>query len=201
MANLSSSTPLTTLTNYLSGEFENAAQSAESPTWFVHLLLWQIPVHTLTSDSTHTFFLEQSTVGANKPPYRQRIFQVTASNDTLRGEYFALSDPNQFIGAGTDIQKLSTLSEGDLVSLPDSESRIEYERTENGYRFKSRLLDGKLCSFDYAGQRKYVYLGFDIERSADGQVQLLTYDKGIDPDSGRGLWGALMGPFRMIKQQ
>ena len=207
-------TPLNTLADYLSGEFENAAQAAESATWFVHLRLWQRRIPALSSETTHTFFLEQSSVGANKPPYRQRILQITEQiteqttekNDAaLRGQYFALSNPSQFIGAGADERKLEAMSAADLVELPNSESHISYEviGADSGrdrYRFKSALPDGKLCSFNYAGQARYVYLGFDIEQTSAQTIELLTYDKGIDPDTGRGLWGALMGPFQMVKQ-
>lgn len=29
---------------------------------------------------------------------------------------------------------------------------------------------------------------------------LKVYDKGVDPDTGKGLWGALIGPFCLEKQ-
>lgn len=203
--NTPSDTPLNTLATYLSGEFENQAQAAESPTWFVHLRLWQRPIPSLTTPTTRTFFLEQASVVGNKPPYRQRVLQLIEQNDQLRGQYFALSQPNKFLGAGTQPEMLKTLTTEDLVTLPNSESHIQYQRLQDqantrNYRFQSALPEGKLCSFEYGGQERYVYLGFDIEKKADGTTALLTYDKGIDPDTGRGLWGALMGPFRMIKK-
>ena len=195
------STPFHTLVTYLSGEFENEAQAIASPAWFVHLYLWQKPIPSLTSDKTCTFFLEQASVVGNKPPYRQRIFQLTEQDNQLRGQYFALRAPSQFIGAGADAQKLAQLTADDLVCLPNSDAHIQYQsQSGGGYRFQSALPDGKLCSFDYGGQTRYVYLGFDIEQKTDNTVELLTHDKGIDPDTGRGLWGAMMGPFRMIKQ-
>lgn len=198
---LSSDAPLNTLASYLSGEFENAKQASESPTWFVHLYLWQKPVPALTSETTRTFFLEQASVVGSKPPYRQRIFQLSEDADgQLSGQYFALSQPSQFIGAGVDAQLLARIGADDLVSLSNSKSQIQYQRCDRSYRFQSALPDGQLCAFDYAGQKRYVYLGFDIEQKPDGTITLLTYDKGIDPDTGRGLWGALMGPFQMIKK-
>jgi len=200
MSSSPSSAPLSTLASYLSGEFENSAQAAESAAWFVHLRLWQRPIAALTSEDTVTFFLEQQSVGAHKPPYRQRILQITANDKCLRGQYFALSQPSKFIGAATDSVLLNSLTAEDLVTLPNSESRIQYQETGTGYAFQSALLEGKLCSFEYGGQTRYVYLGFDIEQKADGTIELLTYDKGIAPDTGRGLWGALMGPFRMLKK-
>lgn len=204
-------TPLNTLATYLSGEFENQTQAAAEPAWYVRLRLWNRLVPSLSDEHTYTFFLEQMTVGAGKPPYRQRILQLRAANAAakvgapeisgeLRGEYFALTDPLKFRGAGTDPSLLNDLSAADLVSLPDSEAHIQYQALpDNHYKFQSALPEGKLCSFEYGGQRRYVYLGFDVFASGD-RVELLIYDKGIAPDTGRGLWGALMGPFKMVKQ-
>ncbi len=203
--------PLNTLVDYLTGEFENKAQAAESTAWFVHLRLWQRLVPALSTENLYTLFLEQASVVGNKPPYRQRILQLRAEGAELRGEYFALADPTEFLGAGTNPERLVKMSEADLMSLPGSEAHIQYRAVEGGYQFKSALPDGKLCSFEYGGQRRYVYLGFDVKPrfgsssgsdsagDSTGDIELLTYDKGIDPDTGRGLWGALMGPFRMIK--
>ena len=211
--------PLTTLAAYLAGEFENQVQAAAEPAWYVHLRLWQRPVPTLSNTTTYTLFLEQASVGALKPPYRQRILQLSCKADQLRGQYFALSAPAKFVGAGADPSLLAAFSEADLVSLPDSEAPIQYQPLPTGgYQFQAALPEGQLCSFEYDRQRRYVYLGFDIapqktapakklpEGNASGNtsgntIELLTYDKGIDPDTGRGLWGALMGPFRMVKQK
>ncbi|MEL7352978.1 MAG: chromophore lyase CpcT/CpeT [Cyanobacteria bacterium P01_A01_bin.116] len=216
--------PLKTLAAYLAGEFENPKQAAANPTWYVHLRLWQRLIPSLSNEQTYTFFLEQATVGAGKPPYRQRIFQLALHNSdtqsnsdtsaqTLQGEYFALQDPLKFRGAGTEAALLEGFSASELVSLPNSKAQIRYQAMPIGattdgatteglsdYRFQAALPDGKLCSFDYAGQPRYVYLGFDIAPK-NGGIELLTYDKGIDPGTGRGLWGALMGPFEMMKQK
>ena len=208
---------LSTLADYMIGEFENQAQSAAEPTWYVHLKLWQRLVPGLSTAGIYTLFLEQASVAANKPPYRQRILQLSEESNQLRAQYFALSQPSKFVGAGANPQRLEALSASELVSLPNSEAHIQYEpleRSSGGYQFRSALPDGQLCSFEYGSQRRYVYLGFDIapqaatpphhkgssDRSKNDAIELLIYDKGIDPETGRGLWGALMGPFRMIKQ-
>ncbi|MGB3293547.1 MAG: chromophore lyase CpcT/CpeT [Phormidesmis sp.] len=198
--------PLSTLATYLAGEFENQAQAAADPAWYVHLRLWQRPVLSLSNRQTYTLFLEQASVASGKPPYRQRILQLTEAPEQipgqLRGQYFALADPLRFQGGGCDSALLSDLSAGDLVSLSNSKATIQYRELgqPQGYQFQAALPDGQLCSFEYAGQRKYVYLGFDIAPK-QGTIELLTYDKGVEPSTGKGLWGALIGPFQMIKQE
>ncbi len=203
--------PLTVLAGYLAGEFENERQAAAEPAWYVHLRLWQRPIPSLSSAQTFTFFLEQQTVMSGQLPYRQRILQITdsAKADQLKGQYFALKDPLKFRGAGQDADILKGIGQRDLVALPNSGAVIRYQAAgglENGYQFQSALKDGELCSFDYGGQTRYVYLGFDIGPKEEPKgpeantILLKTYDKGIDPDTGRGLWGALMGPFQMVKR-
>jgi len=153
-----------------------------------------------------TFLLEQANVISGQPAYRQRIFQVRPGDqpNQLRGQYFALTSPLKYRGAGSDGSLVANLSKSELVTLPNSGALIQYQSTAEGYRFQSALKDGELCSFEYDGQKRYVYLGFDIEPKRINQnatLLLQTYDKGIDPDTGRGLWGALMGPFQMVKQK
>lgn len=202
--------PLSTLVAYLAGEFENQAQAAANPAWYVHLRLWQRLVPSLSTGQVYTLFLEQANVVSGQLPYRQRILQLTEPPDRasglLRGQYFALSDPLQFRGGGSDPALLNDLTADDLVSLSDSETLIQYQPSDqrpnhdHSYQFRAALPNGQLCSFEYGNQQKYVYLGFDIAPKA-GAIELLTYDKGIDPDTGKGLWGALIGPFQMIKQK
>ncbi|MEM9150889.1 MAG: chromophore lyase CpcT/CpeT [Cyanobacteria bacterium P01_F01_bin.3] len=193
---------LTTLATYLAGEFENAAQAKASPAWYVHLRLWQRPIPRLSSADVFTFLLEQANVISGKPPYRQRILQIRAGDEDgqLLGQYYGLTSPLKYQGAGLDASLVANLSRSELVTLPNSGALIQYQTTPDGYKFQSALKDGELCSFEYGGQRRYVYLGFDIAPHSDSLL-LQTYDKGIDPDTGRGLWGALMGPFQMIKQK
>ena len=200
MTDSPSNAPLGTLVAYLSGEFENQSQSEAEPTWYVHLRLWHRPVLQLSSDHVCTLFLEQASVKANKPPYRQRILQLSDESGQLQGKYFALADPAKFIGGGDRPELLSSMTVDDLVSLPDSDVLIEYQPiAPAGYKFQAALPEGTLCSFEYGGQRRYVYLGFDVapitgdRPSAAQAIELLTYDKGIDPDTGRGLWGAPNG--------
>jgi hypothetical protein len=141
---------LSTLAAYLIGEFENQAQAAAEPTWYVHLRLWQRLIPGLSTADTYTLFLEQASVAANKPPYRQRILQLSEQSGQLRGQYFALSEPSKFVGAGANPQRLKDFSAADLVSLPNSEAHIQYQPLAMGagYQFRSALPNGQLCSLE-----------------------------------------------------
>jgi hypothetical protein len=52
------------------------------------------------------------------------------------------------------------------------------------------------CSVTYEGTTFQVFLGFKATAE-----ELLTYDKGIDPATGQGTWGALMGAYAFSKLQ
>ncbi|MEM9163997.1 MAG: chromophore lyase CpcT/CpeT [Cyanobacteria bacterium P01_F01_bin.4] len=192
---------LTTLGNYLAGEFENQAQAAAAPTWYVRLRVWQRPTRLFASDSL-TLFLEQANAIAQQAPYRQRILRLQQRAEGLRGQYYALKEPLAFQGGGQTPAKLQTLTPDDLDYLPDCWVTIQPQPMAGGqYHFKATPPADTLCSFEYQGQKKYVQLGFDVGPTDTGaQIELLVYDKGLDPATKRGLWGALMGPFRLIKQ-
>jgi hypothetical protein len=38
-------------------------------------------------------------------------------------------------------------------------------------------------------------LGFEAS-----ETQFLSYDRGVDPETGQSLWGAMMGPYRHRKR-
>ena len=60
--------------------------------------------------------------------------------------------------------------------------------------FTTTPISDEPCSVTYQGTTFQVFLGF--EATADG---LQTYDKGIDPATGKGTWGALMGAYSFTK--
>ncbi|MBD0267832.1 MAG: chromophore lyase CpcT/CpeT [Cyanobacteria bacterium Co-bin8] len=198
MATLSSK--LLTLGRYLAGEFENRAQSLAEPAWYVHLKVWHRPIR-LFHENSLTFFVEQVSVASGQPPYRQRILRLYESDSQIKGQYYGLKDAAQFRGGAIAPQILAPLTPEDLVQLPTCCLSIESQELPEGqYSFKAALPAGSLCSFEYAGNTSYVSLGFAIGPASNAAtLELRVYDKGIEPSTGKGLWGALMGPFCLIK--
>jgi hypothetical protein len=60
-----------------------------------------------------------------------------------------------------------------------------------GAGFRAQLPPDRRCCFQADGQLRQVSLGFEVRSG-----EFLSYDKGIDPDTGKPIWGAIMGPFR-----
>jgi hypothetical protein len=66
----------------------------------------------------------------------------------------------------------------------------------SAYEFSAASATGTPCNFSYQGNNYQVSLGFDATPE-----EFRSYDKGIDPTTGKAMWGALLGPFRFTKRQ
>ena len=187
---------LVALGQYLAGEFENRQQATDNPAWYVHLHLWKRPVPIFTEDSL-TLYAEQVNIVNPDQPYRPRVLRLRQhSSAGLQVEYYMLKDITALQGAGRDRQRLNQLTPEQIEFLPECTLNVKTEQLSDRYRFTTAPASGKPCSFTYQGNRLHISLGF--EATSD---ELLMYDKGIDPDTGKTTWGPLMGPFRFSKRQ
>lgn len=190
---------LLTLAHYLAGEFDNRDQAIAEPTWYVPTRLWQRPVPLFAEDSL-TLFAEQANVVTPDHPYRQRVLRLYQTSDQaswLQVQYYALHHPEAFKGASNQPELLAKLTSNQLELLPGCRLDVAVETLPpSGYQFTASLPPSSRCCFSYQGEIRQVSLGF----TASPQI-LLSYDKGVDPETGQGLWGALMGPYRFVKRQ
>ena len=180
---------LLNLAQWLAGEYENPVQSRDQPIWFVHLRLWYRPVPQRIAGKL-ALFAEQAPILKPEQAYRQRVLTLWDGPEGLKGNYWAMRQPDRWRTAGANGDLLRSLSEDDLELLPGCCLDIQSQ----GDRFISALEPGARCCFDYAGQTRQVVLGFEVYRD-----RLLSFDRGVDPETGKGLWGALMGPYEFQK--
>jgi CpeT/CpcT family (DUF1001) len=179
------------LIEWLIGEFDNTAQSKEDPTWYVPLRLWHRPLPGRIQGKL-AVFAEQSNFLQLDRPYRQRILVIEPqANDQLAVQYWAFKDPNQFRGAGANPDLLQQAIEPALELLPGCWLDVE----SVGNRFKATPRDGDRCCFTYDNKLRQVVLGFEVS-----ETQFLSYDRGVDPETGQSLWGAMMGPYQHQKR-
>lgn len=190
---------LLALASYLAGEFDNQAQASAEPAWYVHLRVWQRPVPIFLEDSL-TLFVEQASVVNLDKPYRQRIARLRSNPNApneLQVQYYMLKDPGAFRGAGSNPELLRQLTEAEMDLLPGCTLTVSQQLlTPSTYQFSAFLPAASRCCFTYQGEIRQVSLGFEAT-----PAQLLSYDKGIDPATGKALWGAVLGPFRFAKCQ
>ncbi len=189
---------LITLANYLAGEFDNREQANAEPVWYVHLRFWQIPVSIFTEDSL-TLFAEQASVVNLEKPYRQRILRLQPSSDDtscLQVQYYMPKDPDSISGAGLNPLLLNHLTADDLDLLPGCKLLVTQQQlASNRYHFRASSPANNTCNFRYNEQTVNVSLGFEATEG-----EFLSYDKGIDPNTGSATWGAIMGPYRYTKR-
>ncbi|MBF2047910.1 MAG: chromophore lyase CpcT/CpeT [Elainella sp. C42_A2020_010] len=184
---------LTQLAHWLAGEFDNQPQAQDQPVWFVSLRLWQRPLP-FRIQGRLALFCEQANSLYLDAPYRQRILVLQPSDNLQQGraQYLAFKQPERFKGAGAQPERLQTLTLDDLEALPGCELTITY----TNQRFKADPDPDVKCCFQYNGQTRQVILGFEATAT-----QFLSWDRGVDPDSGKLLWGALMGAYQFHKRQ
>lgn len=190
---------LITLAKYMAGEFDNQKQAIADPVWYVHLRLWQRPVPLFTEDSL-TLFAEQANIVNLDKPYRPRILRLRCSETTptaLEVQYYMFKDSDAIRGAGKNPEMLKKLTPEDIKFLPGCLLKVEQQQiAPNSYTFAAKSATGTPCSFSYQGNSFQVSLGFEANAE-----EFRSYDKGIDPTTGKAMWGALMGPFRFTKRQ
>ncbi|MFB2837515.1 chromophore lyase CpcT/CpeT [Floridanema evergladense] len=190
---------LIALASYMAGEFDNQVQAIADPAWYVHLRLWQRPVPLFTEDSI-TLFAEQANIVNLEQAYRPRIIRLrerTELNASIQVQYYMLKDPGTIQGAGRDRKKLETLTPDLIEFLPGCTLNVtQNSLATQGYHFQASLPPDARCCFTYRNETYQVSLGFEATPEA-----FLSYDKGIDPQTGKAIWGALLGPFRFTKRQ
>ncbi|MBO3458862.1 chromophore lyase CpcT/CpeT [Aetokthonos hydrillicola Thurmond2011] len=194
-----SSPQLLALADYLSGEFDNRQQALAEPVWYVHLRLWHRPVALLAQDSI-TLFAEQANIVNLERPYRQRIMRLMEGNNpdgSLLVQYYMLKDPTALSGAGRNPALLDNLTDDQIDILPGCVLNVK-QRTlaDQSYHFTASPPPETRCCFTYLGNTVEVALSFEANKD-----EFLSYDKGIDSETGKPTWGAILGPYRYTKRQ
>ena len=191
---------LITLANCLAGEFDNREQALAEPAWYVHLRLWQVPIDLFAEDSLSLFAEQVNTITPNNP-YRQRVMRLRVDRSIAEGclqvQYYMPKNPTALAGAGRNRELLKELKSSDLELLPGCILNVNTQIiAANNYRFIAKPPRDRNCSFTYQGNTIQVSLGFEVTSS-----QLLSYDKGVDPQTGKASWGAILGPYSYIKRE
>ncbi|WP_017653916.1 chromophore lyase CpcT/CpeT [Fortiea contorta] len=190
---------LVTLGEYLAGEFDNQAQAIADPAWYVHLRLWQRPVQLFAEDSV-TLFAEQANVINLDNPYRQRIIRLQRSPHSdvdLQVQYYMPKDPGALKGAGRNPALLNTLTPDHLDFLPGCNLNVTQQTlATNQYKFSATPPLNACCKFTYLDNIIQVSLGFEATAQ-----EFYSYDKGIDSETGKATWGAILGPYRYCKRE
>ncbi|MCA2694530.1 MULTISPECIES: chromophore lyase CpcT/CpeT [unclassified Microcystis] len=188
---------LITFGQYLAGEFENQRQAQAEPVWYVHLRLWLRPLPLFREDSI-ALFAEQASIINLDQPYRPRLWRLMRSESAgLEVRHYMFNDLKSVQGAGKNPDILRKISLEDLTFLPTCTLSVKVNTlADNQYQFIAQPQPEQRCQFTYEGTTYQVALGFEVTNHS-----LKTYDKGLDPSTGKGIWGALLGPYQYEKKR
>ena len=188
-----------TLAHCLWGEFDNREQAIADPVWFVHLKAWHRPVNLFTQDSL-TVFAEQANVLQLDQAYRQRLLRIQSSEDDpqfpLKVQYYRFKEPSAFRGAGQHPELLENITEDCVEVLPGCILQVMHIQVLQGSHFKALPPADVCCYFPYQDGIRQVSLGFEATSE-----KFFSYDKGIDIDTGKALWGAILGAYEYTKRK
>jgi hypothetical protein len=191
---------LITLAQYLAGEFDNQEQALADPVWYVHLRLWHRPVPFPLFPDSITLYAEQASVIHLDQPYRPRFLrlsQAASGSETLEIQYYMPKEIKAFQGAGRHRELLQQVTPEQLEFLPGCKLSVSYSPSGSQIQqFKAFPPPDCRCCFTVDGKQYQVKLGFEVTPQT-----FFSYDTGIDSATGQGIWGALLGPFQLIKQQ
>ena len=185
------SSQLLQLTLWMAGEFSNREQSLDQPIWFVNLVWWQrpIPFNVLGSIA---IFAEQANALILDRPYRQRILQFVESDGKIQVKYWGFKDPSAWLGAGKDRDRLNQITINDIEPLAGCLLDVTFA---NGC-YKAEMPKDAKCCFQYMDESRQVILGFEVTAQ-----EFWSGDRGINPETGTAIWGAIMDFYKFKKIQ
>ncbi|MGH2412631.1 MAG: chromophore lyase CpcT/CpeT, partial [Microcystaceae cyanobacterium] len=106
-------------------------------------------------------------------------------------ENFKVIDEEKFYGASRDLECLKTLTSENLEKLPGCDMIVEW----TGQSFKGYIKPGKNCIVVRKERVTYLDNSFEID-----EQQLISYDRGRDPETDELVWGSIAGPFEFVRR-
>lgn len=181
---------LQTLTEWMSGSFSSAEQSARDPVNYFDIRLHMVPIWTDRDDGPW-LYVEQAAVRDLERPYRQRVYHLVARPDgTIASVVYVLpGDPLRFAGAWRQPQRLGELSPDDLALRAGCE--LILRRQADGTFAGSTVNENCPSTL-----RDAAYATSEATVSA---TALVTWDRGFD-ENGQQVWGAVEGGYIFKRQ-
>ena len=174
---------LETLVEWMSGSFSSAEQSVGDAAYY-DIRLEMVPIWQQREDG-HWLYIEQAAAAALDQPYRQRIYQVTASSDgVFESAVYELPDPATFTGAWRSPHSFDALAPEDLKLRVGCSVYLVREQA-GMFRGGTR---GAGCVSTLRGAS---YASSEVVVRPD---RMESWDRGFRDDRTQA-WGAEKGPY------
>ena len=186
---MSHSTDVKGLAKLMAADFSNQQQALANPPFFAHIRVCMRPLPESLLGGV-SLFLEQAYDFLLNQPYRLRVFQIKPVDDHLELEHYKLKEESEFYGAARNPEKLAELTIDHLEKMQGCDMIVEW----SGSQFKGKIKPGKACIVIRKGKQSYLDNSFEID-----EQQLISFDRGRDPETDELLWGSVAGPFHFSR--
>jgi CpeT/CpcT family (DUF1001) len=174
-----------TLAQWMAADFSNQEQAFENPPFFAHIRVCMRPLPDELLGGT-SLFLEQAYDFMLNQPYRLRVLKFNIVEDRIELENYKVKEQELFFGASRDSDRLQKLTPEMIEKMPGCDMTVEW----TGQSFHGQIKPGKACIVERKGKITYLDNSFEIDGS-----QLISYDRGRDPETDELVWGSIAGPF------
>ena len=178
-------TDIKTLARWMAADFSNQEQAYENPPFFAHIRVCMRPLPTELLGGT-SLFLEQAYDFMLEQPYRLRVLKFKIVEDVIELENYKVKEQELFFGASRDRDRLKKLTPEMIEKMDGCDMTVEWK----GSSFHGQIKPGKACIVERKGKITYLDNSFEVDGS-----QLISYDRGRDPQTDELVWGSIAGPF------
>ena len=182
---------LTTLAQWMAGDFSNYKQSYHNPQQFAHIHIFFRPLP-FEFFNAIGFYSEQVYDYDLWSPYRQGVHRFVDEGNQIYIENYSLNDPLLYAGAARELSILRTITP-DCIERRYHCSMI-FKR--EGEMFLGSVEPGNKCLIERKGC--LTYLISDVELTATTWVSL---DKGMDVNTHQQVWGSTFGALQFEKRE
>lgn len=182
---------LTTLAQWMAGDFSNYKQSYHNPQQFAHIHIFFRPLP-FEFFNAIGFYSEQVYDYDLWSPYRQGVHRFVDEGNQIYIENYSLNDPLLYAGAARELSILRTITP-DCIERRYHCSMI-FKR--EGEMFLGSVEPGNKCLIERKGC--LTYLISDVELTATTWVSL---DKGMDVNTHQQVWGSTFGALEFEKRE
>jgi hypothetical protein len=183
------STDVLQLARWMAADFSNQAQAFENPPFFTHIRVCMRPLPNELLDGV-SLFLEQAYDYMLSMPYRLRVLRMIPRDGYIEMENYRVLEEEQFYGAARDLERLSQLTPDYVEKMTGCTMVVEW----TGHSFKGRVEPGKGCIVKRKDRATYLDNEFEVNEN-----QLLSLDRGRDPETDELVWGSIAGPFEFVR--
>jgi CpeT protein len=182
---------LTTLAQWMAGEFSNYQQAQSNPSLYAHIHIFFRPLP-FEFFSGIGFYSEQAYDYDLWRPYRQGVHCLVDRGTDIYIENYSLKDAMLYAGAARELSILRTIS-------PDCLERryhcsMVFKR--DGDRFIGSVEPGNLCLIQRHGCQTYLISEVEVTQNT-----WMSLDRGMDINTHEQIWGSEYGALQFAKSQ